>query len=183
MSGLTPINSALSVRVRPVLILRASTSDVALDSDAARVAKLVQEKQQDGSLAAYIKQAMLRQMLHDEQSFAARTSGLRTGGVSLASYQAQVAQPMLAPQATPLQSSRSPLVSERSIAVAQQTPESTVQGAVEPAPSADVSNLEIIEQTVEMYEAYLAASPAPIEGEREARPRRRLGGGALSAMG
>lgn len=183
MSGRTPINSALLVKVRPLLILRASTSDVALDSDAARVAKLVQEKHQDGSLTAYIKQAMLRQMLHDEQSYAYRTSSLHTGGVPLAPHQAPVAQPMIARQATHHQSSQSPLVSEQSIAVTQQISESTMQGAVGPALSAAVNHLDITEQTVEMYETQFPNSPAPIEGERETRPRRRPGGGALSAMG
>jgi hypothetical protein len=183
MSGRNPINSALLVKSRPLLILRAFTSDVALDSDAARIAKLVQEKHQEGSLAAYIKHALVGQMLRDEQSLAYRTSGLHTGSVLLAPYQAPVAQPMIARQVTPHQSSRLALVSEQSIAVAQQTPESIAQGAVGPAPSAAVSHLDIIDQTVKMYETHFAASSALIEGEREARPRRRPGGGALSAMG
>jgi len=180
MSGRTPINSALLVKVRPLLILRASTSDVALDSDAARVAKLVQEKQQDGSLAAYIKQAMLRQMLHDEQSFAARSSGLHVGVVPLTPYQTPVAQPVLAQQTAAHKSVS--IEGDESGAVVQPPVGSTVQGAGTP-PSVPVSHLDIIEQTVERYESNFVASPEPIPGEREARPRRRPGGGALSAMG
>ena len=70
MAGRKPLVSAIFCQFKVQLNLRASDTDVALETDMKRLIDLVQAKRADGVMPQYVVRALLNQMLMDERGLA-----------------------------------------------------------------------------------------------------------------
>lgn len=170
-AGRKPLNSALFMKVRSQVILRATADDIENRTDVVRLAELCEQYKSDESLNKFVMKALLNQMKSDEL-------GSRAGSVANNQVQhtALVVDPVL-PQSTPVEPQLT-IHPAPAPAPAQELPRiapEPVMMAVQTQPTAEM----IIESTLQSLEAQNSEGQAEVTQ----RPKRRMGGNALRAMG
>ncbi|MGO4801105.1 hypothetical protein ACEN2T_17645 [Pseudomonas sp. W22_MBD1_FP4] len=198
MAGRKPLNSAIFMKARTQIILRANHVDVENRSEIVRLIELIEAHKADGTLNKFVLNALMNQMRSDEQGTHAPLS-ITPQVQSEAQSEPQAARVLsdITPRVTVAPASST----TGSTPAAHVNDERFGQGVfvaapvqVETAPSLEPSSMAdfavenstasqtpemVIESTLRSLENQGGASA----GEMQPRPKRRMGRDALSAMG
>lgn len=163
MAGRKPLNSAIFMKVRSQVILRADVADIEARTDVVRLCELVEQYRAEGSLNKFVMKALINQMLSDERG--PQLIGVTGAQQSIDSIRAHANE---VPALTHVQPVVQPIQEQaRAVPEASEVREQTQQ-----------TPEMIIETTIKSLELANEAS-----GETPQRTKRKLGGSALHAMG
>lgn len=196
MAGRKPLNSAIFMKARTQIILRATHGDVENGSEVVRLIELIEAHKAGGSLNKFVLSALMNQMRSDEQRANAPlsntlrqeheapyapqrtitvlkrdevvTAGAMPGSMPVAHMADALAEP---------KSFTAPPVQDVVPKDLEQRTEDALGVVTNPAPPA--STEMIIESTMRT----LAHQGDVLEGEAPPKPKRRMGGNALNVMG
>jgi hypothetical protein len=167
MAGRKPLNSAIFMKVRSQVILRATAGDIEIRTDVVRLCELVEQLKSDGSLNKFVMRALLNQMRSEEQSsFTPQAEGGQT------QERASVVE------SEPVQSTVVQLQSymQPTAAPVQEQP----RAAPDPVVPVQLPTAEMI---IESAMQSLETQRTEVQSELPARTRRKMGGNAMKAMG
>ncbi|WP_219096302.1 hypothetical protein [Pseudomonas sp. UMAB-40] len=168
MAGRKPLNSAIFMKVRSQVILRATAVDIENRTDVVRLSELIEQLKSEGSLNKFVMRALLNQMQREEQSSDAPQAG-----------SAQVQPRPLAVQEEQPQGSVVQLQSYMQAAATldQEQPRAA------PDPVVPALQLPTAEMIIESAMQSLETQRSEVQSEVPTRPKRRMGGNAMTAMG